>query len=397
MMGAIVGAAILISGCSDNFTAPAPATGTTLSDVVADQDSLKAFLAALNKIGLYQNFDNLNSGQFTVFAPSNYAFVKYLRSIGVTIGPVTAATAGDMAATAIGNITYTSNFISIGGANGTKNLTSILTYHIISSAVPTNTITGAQGFTTMQGARLSLSNFAGATFPFEVNANVASSGGGSGSNIIIADKAAANGVVHVVDRVMLPITTANIWASALLNFSVNYATSPIVVSINGTAMPYSGTDINVATAFTNSVDGDFNLFTAALVRANLAPAIDPNVTLFPDFTVFAPTDAALKAYLNVVDEASGITAINGMTPAALAAIVKYHIVNGRVLSTDFVPAQAVTSWSTDTFTIDASLNILDKHNANLPPANQVLVAITGKDKLTNAGIVHAIGSVLQSN
>src|SRR5882724_10850909 len=90
VLGSIVSMGFLISGCSDNFTAPAAPAGNTIADVAEGQDSLKAFAAALNKIGLYANFDNLNSGQFTIFAPSNYAFVKYLRSIGVTIGTVTA-------------------------------------------------------------------------------------------------------------------------------------------------------------------------------------------------------------------------------------------------------------------------------------------------------------------
>ena len=387
VLGLIIGVGIFFTGCSDNFTAPAAPSGNTISDVATAQDSLSAFVAALNKTGLYANFDNVNGGQFTVFAPSNFSFVKYFRSIGV---PNANTFTADSAAKFISSnrLTYTSAPLNI------PTLVTRLNYHIISSAVPTSMITGAQGFTTMQGARLSLSNFIGATFPFEVNANVTSSGGGSGCNIIIADKTAANGVVHVVDRVMSPITTTNIWASSLLNFSVNYSVSPIVVSIGGIAMPNNSGNIDISAAPTNANDGDFNLFTAALVRANLAPVVDPNVTLFSDFTVFAPTDGAFKAYLSVVTEAAGITAINAMAPANLTTLIDYHIAAGRILSTDLANAQSVsTLLSGKSFTVNVNGNTYTLTDLNGASAD---ATVTGANKLSNAGVVHAIGGVLLS-
>ena len=386
---AVTGSVIFLGGCKDNFTSPISSSGTTITQVATGQDSLVAFVAALNKTGLNSNFNNVNGGLFTVFASSNYAFVQYLRAAGIPIAKVDASTAGAAAATAINSLTVTSTPLNI------SSLVTRLNYHIISSNVPSSLITGGQGFITMQGARLSLSNFAGATYPYEVNANVASSGGGSGANLITTDLKASNGVVHIVDRVMAPITTANIWAPSLLNFSVNYSVSPITVSIGGTVIPLDNSgNHNVANAPTNTSDGDFNLFTAALVRANLAQVIIPNVTLFPDFTVFAPTDGAFKSYLNVTTEAAGITAINALDPTVLAGLINYHIVSGRILSTDLTNAESVTTLAAKAFTINVNGPTYTITDLNSTSAD---ATITGANKLSNAGIVHAVNQVLLPN
>lgn len=389
---AILGAVFLLSGCADKFTQPTSPSGNTVAQVATGIDSLKAFNAALTKTGLTANFGNINAGQFTIFAPSSYSFVKYLRAAGISIGKVDATNAGDSAVKAINKLTYVSTPISI------PQLATRLNYHIISTGITSSQITGAQGFTTMNGARLSLSHVSGATYPYQVNANTAS----NGANIIDADKSAANGVVHVIDKVIAPISVATIWDKTLLNFSVNYSVAPIAVTMTSGANTVTiardnSNNFNISNAPTDAVDGNYNLFSAAIVRANLASTISPNLTVLPDFTVFAPTDAAMKAYLNVANEAAGITMINSMSVTSLASLVNYHIVSGRILSTDLVAGSAVTTLTTDTFTVDGSLNILDKHNAGLPQGSQVLVPITGKDKLTNAGIVHVIGGVLSAN
>lgn len=375
----------VLTGCADNFTQPAPQAGTTILQVAAGNDSLKAFVAAITKAGLDKNFANINGGQFTVFAPSNYAFVKYLRAqSGVTIAPVDPNTAGDMAVAAISNITVTSAF-SISA------LVTRLNYHIISTGVTSAMITGAQGFTTLNSARLSLSNVSGATPQYLINANF----GSNGANIIQAgDKAVANGVVHVIDKVMTPIANANIWISSLLNFSVNYAVSPITVSITGVSILKDNAgnfDVSAAPVNTPDKDGNYNLFTMALVRANLATVIIPNSTPLPDFTVFAPRNGAFKTYLGVANETLARTAINGMSPDALAAIVNYHIVAGRILSTDFANIPTFTTLSVgNTFSVNAtSLLITD--------AKSLTSLITSKDNLTNAGILHGINAVLQHN
>jgi uncharacterized surface protein with fasciclin (FAS1) repeats len=373
----LVSTVLLLAGCASDFTSPASPSGTTLVGVANTNDSLKAFVAALTKTGLASNFDNVNGGQYTVFAPTNYAFVKYLRSAGVTIAGVNASTAGDAAATAINALTTTSTpTISA--------LATRLNYHIISSVLPSSQITYGQGFITWNGARLSVSKVTGGAYNFILNAGIVS----NGANIIDADKTASNGVAHVIDAVMAPISSNNIWASSLLNFGVSYGAT-VTVSIGGTTMPYTSGAYDISNAPTNTTDGDYNLFAMALVRSGLATTIIPNASTLPDFTVFAPTDAAFKTYLNVADEPSGRSAINALAPDALASIVKYHIVTGRLVSYDLIAASTIpTSLSGKSFSVNGALGISDDKG-------NTAAVISKKDQLTNAGILHAVSAVLE--
>src|SRR5260221_2884646 len=232
-------ATIVVSGCSDNFTSPTAPAGSTIAEVASVNDSLKAFVAAINVTGLGSNLGNINGGQFTAFAPSNYAFIKYLRLQGVTIAKTSASTSGDMAVAVINALTTTS----------TPTIAAVITrinYHIISSSLPSTLITGAQGFVTMQGARLSLS--IGTATPFVINANTAA----NGANITDNGTVATNGVIYAIDKVMTPIASNNIWIASLLNFSIDYTKTPTVVSIGGVAMGRdNANNYNVATAPTD--------------------------------------------------------------------------------------------------------------------------------------------------
>lgn len=411
--GSLLCLGFAVTSCKDNFTEPATPKGNTIVQVASANDSLKAFVTALNRTGLATTLGNLNNAQFTAFAPSNYSFVKYLRSAGFVIGKTDATNAGDSAVKALNKIGFTpktGTTISLNGAgpNGTKNLASVIDYHLISSGL--SAITGTQSFYTMSTtsgvtARLSLSNVNGATFPLQINANIAS----VGANIIDNGTAASNGVVYTIDRVMTPISTANIWASNLLNFSINYGVSPYAVSIGSTVIPKDATDntgtyYNVATAPVGSSAADtakYTLYTAALVRAGLASTILLNgVAVNPDFTVFAPTDGAFFRYLNT-DLSSGVnaaayssarSAINAMDGATLANIVRYHIYNGRILSTDLTSSQSVaTLLSGKSFTVNingSAYSITDLNGSSQD------AAISSANNLTNAGVLHGIRRVL---
>src|SRR5690606_15025409 len=70
-------------------------------------------------------------------------------------------------------------------------LASILTYHVVSGSVPSSEAVKLTSAKTVNGEELTLSTASGG---LEVD----------GAKVIQADVAASNGVIHVIDKVMLP-------------------------------------------------------------------------------------------------------------------------------------------------------------------------------------------------
>ena len=407
--GLTVGVGMAMSSCTDSFTPPATPTGSSLNEILSSTDSTRGFGAALTKVGLSADFDNVNSGQFTMFAPTNYAIIKYLRASGIPVGFVTTASAGDSVVKAIGKL-KTTGAVTIAG------LQTRINYHIVSSSVPSSSIpsTGL-GFSTIAGTippRLSIShgsNVPGVTYPFLMNANLGANPSGNGANVLDNGTAAANGVVYQIDRVMNPVATANIWVSALLNFSVNYGVSPFTTSIGATVIPKDANDntntyYDISTAPVGASAADtakYTLFTAALVRSGLASSIILNgVSIAPDYTVFAPTDGAFFRYLgtdlsggvNATAYSSARSAINAMSGATLKDIVKYHILNGRILTSDLSNGLSAATWLTDkNFTANVNGTAYSITDLNASSQNAV---VSSTNNLTNAGVVHGIRRVL---
>jgi len=409
--GLMAGTGIATSSCTDNFTAPATPTGNTITQVVTTTDSLKGFGAALSKVGLSADFSNVNSGQFTVFAPTNYAFVKYLRASGIPVGYVTTASAGDSVALRVSKLKTT-------GSLTIAQLQTRLNYHIISSNLPSSSIpaTGFGSVTLGGTARLSISkgsNVPGITVPFIMNANLGSNphvSSDNGANVLDSGTPAANGVVYTIDNVMSPVSTANIWnSSSFLNFNIVYGAST-VVSIGGTTVNlihknssiYDISTAPIPASPTASDSAKYNLFTMALVHAGLAKNILPNgVSILPDYTVFAPTDGAFFKYLGTdlsggltnAAYASARTSINAMDTLVLANLVKYHILSNRTLTSDLSNAESVSTWLTGkSFTANVSGSIYTLHDLNGTSQDAV---ISAPNKLTNAGVLHGIRRVLQ--
>ena len=109
------------------------------------------------------------AGPFTVFAPTNAAFASLLSELGVT----KAALLADKAL-----------------------LTAVLTYHVLGSKVESSQIPLGAAVKTVQGANLTI-NAAGMGLQI-------TDGRGRKANIVTANIQASNGVVHVIDNVILP-------------------------------------------------------------------------------------------------------------------------------------------------------------------------------------------------
>jgi len=198
----------------------------------------------------------------------------------------------------------------------------------------------------------------GATF--SVNKDALITAIGSTSSITAANISASNGIIHVIDQVLLPIVPS----------SDKPAPSPGSESIATIAINANFTELVSALVY---VDDELN---AGLVNL-FANGTD-------QFTVFAPTNQAfqnLYAALNV----NGITDL----PASLVLdVLKYHVVEGRRASNSVVPRVNIRTINTllgVPFTVNSQGSITAIGNT---------ATIVSPDISASNGIIHIIDSVI---
>lgn len=139
----------------------------TLAELLRDEPRLSTLHAAIEAAGL--SGDLAGEGPFTIFAPSNEAFAQLLGG-----APVEVLTRPDDPA----------------------DLAALLRFHIIASRIPSAALEGrTETALTLDGGRLS----------FDAEGSVITvMGGGEPAIVTLPDIEAANGVIHVIDKVLLP-------------------------------------------------------------------------------------------------------------------------------------------------------------------------------------------------
>lgn len=245
-------------------------------------------------------------GPFTVFAPTNDAFVALLGELGVTKQQLLA----DKAL-----------------------LRTVLQYHVLGAKVPQSGVPVGKAITTLQGGIFKVDSTAGGL--------LITDGRNRQAKILATDVMASNGVVHVIDKVLLP-------ANKTL----------------------------VATA--QSVP-DFSILVEAVVAAGLVDTLNGS----GPYTVFAPTNAAFAALLGEL----GVTKEQLLAnKALLTQVLTYHVLPGRVLKAEVPVGAAITTVQGQTFTIDNTLTITDGRGRK--------AKITGTDVLASNGVVHVLDTVI---
>ncbi|HUL90368.1 MAG TPA: fasciclin domain-containing protein [Pseudolabrys sp.] len=139
----------------------ARATNQDIVDTAVGAGQFKTLAAALQAAGLVGTLKG--PGPFTVFAPTDAAFAK------LPAGTVE----------------------SLLKPENKAKLTAILTYHVVPGAVKAEQVTKLDEAKTVNGAMVKVSTDHG-----KVMINDA--------NVVKADIPASNGVIHVIDRVILP-------------------------------------------------------------------------------------------------------------------------------------------------------------------------------------------------
>ena len=241
-------------------------------------------------------------GPFTVFAPTDDAFLALAGALGATAEELLAL----------------------------PELADILLYHVVGGTALSTDLSDGQFITTLNGADVVVTiNDEGI---FINNAQVT-----------VADVVAGNGVVHVIDAVLLP-TDAPEPTNTVVDIVVN---SPV-----------------------------HNVLEAAVLQADLAGALSGD----GPFTVFAPTDDAFLALAGAL----GATAEDLLALPELADILLYHVVGGTALSSDLADGQTIATLNGAEVTVtinEAGIFINDA---------QVTVA----DLVADNGVVHVIDAVL---
>jgi uncharacterized surface protein with fasciclin (FAS1) repeats len=245
-------------------------------------------------------------GPYTVFAPTDEAFTALLAELKLTKAQLLA---------------------------DKTLLQQVLQYHVLTGAVSKSAVPLGKPITPLQGGIFKI-DASGANL-------VVTDGRNRTARITATDIQARNGVIHVVDRVLLP------------------ADKTIVATAQ--ALP------------------DFSILVEAVVAAGLVDTLNAA----GPFTVFAPTNAAFAKLLTEL----GVTKEQLLAnKALLTQVLTYHVLPARVLKAEVPVGTAITTVQGQTFTVDASLAITDQRGRK--------AAITATDVLARNGVIHVIDTVI---
>ena len=299
VMAAVLGASTtMLQACGGSDDEPQ----RNIVELAQNTPELSILVEAVVAAGLAPT---LSAGSLTVFAPTNAAFAALLTELGVTKDALLA---------------------------NKPLLTAVLTYHVLGSKVMRADVPLGKAITPVSGG----------FFKIESNNGLKITDGRNRvSTITSTDIQASNGVVHLVDRVLLP------------------ADKDIVATAS--ALP------------------DFSILVEAVVAAGLVSTLQGA----GPFTVFAPTNAAFAALLTELRVTKEALLAN---KALLTSVLTYHVVPARVLKAEVPVNTAIATVQGQTFTISSSLVITDQ---NARTSN-----IVAADVFTSNGVIHVVDKVI---
>ncbi|MBU1441638.1 MAG: fasciclin domain-containing protein [Gammaproteobacteria bacterium] len=303
---AALGGSFLLSGCGGGGSdgGGAIALPPNLNQSASSKPELSLFVEAVAAADLTATLDG--SGPFTVFAPNNNAFTALLAELNVSKDALFA----DKAL-----------------------LGAVLKYHVLSSLVLKANIPLGKAIVPLGGGFFKIENQNG---DFKVT-----DGRNRVSGIVSTDSLAINGVLHVVDRVLLP------------------ANKDIVQTAQATPT--------------------LSILVEAVVAAGLVNTLKGT----GPFTVFAPTNDAFAALLVEL----GVTKDALLADTALLTrVLTYHVIPARVLKAEIPLNSPITTVQGQTITINSSLQIIDQKARTS--------AIVATDIFNTNGVVHLIDKVL---
>jgi len=273
---------------------------SNIVELASETSSLSTLVTAVQAANLVDALSDQDSS-LTVFAPNNSAFSEIQSTVDTLLLPENLA-----------------------------QLQNVLQYHVVASEVFSTDLQDGQVVETLNGETLKVRIINGEVF---VN----------NSRVIQADIEASNGVVHVIDSVLVPGAFKN---------------------VVGTAMDTA----------------DLSTLVAAVSAANLVDALSDETA---NYTVFAPNNSAFSAIQSTVN-----TLLKPENLSQLQNVLQYHVVASEVFSSELKDGQTVTTLNGETLKI----SIEGEKVFIVGTTNRAEVILA--DVKTSNGVVHVINSVL---
>ena len=321
-----------ISSCTDDDdnidSVEAPLKN--IIETAQDTEMLSSLVEALTKADENSNSELISTlsgnGPFTVFAPTNEAFSELFDSL--------------------------EGYDSLEDFESEEEralLISILTYHVVSGTAALSTdLTDGQQITTVQGEDIGIS-IEGDVFVQDAT--------GEEAVVTQADIVVSNGVVHVIDKVLIP--------EAVLTALITQTITETVIDTE-----------------------TLSILEIAVIQANVAEILNSDA----EFTVFAPTDDAFAALLVALgDDFNSLEDFDDEEEIELLRnILLYHVIPGTTIkAADLEENSLLTAFPENSIDIIASGDTFVIGDASTINAN-----ITATDIKASNGIAHTIDKVL---
>jgi transforming growth factor-beta-induced protein len=296
----ITGMAVILSfsiltSCEKDEDKSLTAAEMSITEYAVSDDNFSSLVAALTRADLASTL--AGSGNFTVFAPTNAAFNQLLSELGVS---------------GIDDIPL-------------ETLKSVLLYHVLGEEKKSGMLQSGY-YNTLSPA-----------FNGFMSLNVNSASGvtlNKNTPVTAADVDVKNGVIHVIDKVLLPPTVVD---HALAN-------------------------------------DNFSILVQAVVKAGLANTLNEE----GPYTIFAPTNAAFQELFTQL----GVSGIGDLTAEQLTPILTYHVVEGNIRSTDLSAGTVPT--------LNGDITIALSPSPSINSTSQIIAT----DVQASNGVIHVIDEVL---
>ena len=292
---------------------PAPAQGDIIDVAIAQ--GFDSLAIALTEANLVSTFQGASSGPFTVFATTNAAFVTLLGT-----NP------------AWNSISDIDNAL----------LTTVLKYHVLDGKVMAADIVDGNFVNTLSGFTFKINTTGSVTI--DVNATT-----GTGIPVSATDVAASNGVIHVVDQVLVPAIPSTVPTQSISQLAVAAGLDSLVVALS---------EAGLVTTFDGS-NGNF-------------------------YTVFAPSNTA---FVNLLATNPAWNAISDIDNTTLTSVLTFHVANGTVQAGQLSDGQVINTLQGTDLTFNAT-------GTTLTGGSSTTVGISGTDNYATNGVVHLINEVL---